>query len=62
MSVEEISDEFVTIVDEVYMQNGLSPSERTQKLRKCMEDVMKRKGLPIDMKFMEKATPGDCSR
>jgi hypothetical protein len=62
MSVQEISDEFFAIVNEVYQPQDLSPSKRTQKLRKCMEDVMERKGLPIDMKFAEKPKPGDCAR
>jgi hypothetical protein len=62
MSVEETSDEFFTIVEEVYQPQDLSPSERTQRLRKCMEDVMERKGLPIDMQLVEKAKPGDCAR
>jgi hypothetical protein len=62
MSVEETSKEFFTIVEEVYQPQDLSPSERTQKLRECMEDVMERKGLPISMKLMEKAKPGDCAR
>ena len=62
MSVEELSDEFFTIVEEVYKPKHLSPSKRTQKLRKCMEDVMERKGLPIDMKYTENANPGHCAR
>jgi hypothetical protein len=62
MSVQEISDEFFTIVKEVYEPQNLSPSERTQKLRECMGHVMERKGLAIDMKFMEKPRPGDCTR
>jgi hypothetical protein len=62
MSVEEASDEFSTIVEEVYIPQDLSPSERTQKLRECMEDIMERKELPIGMKFMEKTEPGHCAR
>jgi hypothetical protein len=62
MSVQEISDEFSTIVEEVYQPKDLSPAERTQKLRECMEDVMERKGLPLNMKLMEKAQPGYCAR
>jgi hypothetical protein len=62
MSVEEASEEFSTIVEEVYIPQDLSPSERIQKLRECMEDIMERKGLPIDMKFMEKTEPGHCAR
>jgi hypothetical protein len=62
MSVQEVSDEFFTIVEEVYQPQNLSPSERTQKLRKCMENIMERKGLPINMKFADKPKPGDCAR
>jgi hypothetical protein len=62
MSVEETSKEFFTILEDVYQPQDLSPSERTHKLRGCMEDVMERKGLPINMKLMEKAKPGDCAR
>jgi hypothetical protein len=62
MSVEETSKEFFTILEEVYQPQDLSPSERTHKLRECMEDVMERKGLPINIKLMEKAKPGDCAR
>jgi hypothetical protein len=62
MSVQEISDEFFTIVQEVYQPQNLSPSERTQKLRGCMENVMKKKGFSIDTKFAEKSKPGDCAR
>jgi hypothetical protein len=62
MSVGEASEEFSTIVQEVYIPQDFSPSERTQKLRECMEDIMERKGLPIGMKFMEKTEPGHCAR
>jgi hypothetical protein len=62
MSVQEVSDEFFTVVKEVYQPQHLSPSERTQKLRECMEHVMERKGFPIDMKFAEKSKPGYCAR
>jgi len=62
MSVQETSDEFFTIVEEVYEPQHLSPSERTYKLRECMEDIIQRRGLPIDTKFMEKFKPGDCAR
>jgi hypothetical protein len=62
MSVEELSDEFFTIVEEVYKPKHLSSSKRTEKLRKCMEGVLERKGLPIDMKFTENAKPDHCAR
>jgi hypothetical protein len=62
MSVEELSDEFFTIVQEVYKPQRLSSSKRTEKLKRCMEDVLERKGLPIDMKFTEDAKPDRCAR
>jgi hypothetical protein len=52
MSVDEASDEFFTIVEEVYKPDYLTPSERTQKLRECMEAVMARKGLPAELNLM----------
>ena len=62
MSVEVASDEFFTIVEEVYKPDHLTPSERTQKLRECMEAVMTRKELPIDLKLMEGNQIERCQR
>jgi hypothetical protein len=62
MSVEEASDEFFTIVEEVYKPDDLSPSARTQKLRECMEAVMARRGLPIDLKLMKGHETDRCKR
>lgn len=62
MSVDEASDEFSTIVEQVYQPQDLSPSERIQKLRDCMEGVMGRKGIPIDTKLADEAEPGHCAR
>jgi hypothetical protein len=62
MSVEEVSDEFFTIVEEVYKPHHFSASERTQKLKECMENLMERKGLPINLKLMETSNPGHCAR
>ena len=53
MSVEEASDEFFTIVERVYEPDQLTPSERTQKLRECMEAIMAKKELPVDLKLMK---------
>jgi hypothetical protein len=61
MSVEEASAEFYTIVEQVYNPHGLSPSERTGALRKCMEDMMKRKEFPLDLRLTEKIRPGASS-
>jgi hypothetical protein len=62
MSVEEASDEFFTIVEEVYKPDHLTPSERTQKLRKCIEAVMAKKELPVDLKLMEGNQTERCQR
>jgi hypothetical protein len=62
MSVEEASDEFFTIVEEVYKPDHLTPSERTQKLRECMEAVMARKGLSVALKLMDGNQIERCQR
>jgi hypothetical protein len=62
MSVDEASDEFFTIVEQVYKPDHLTPSERTQKLREYMESVMARKGLPVDLKLMESNQTDRCQR
>jgi hypothetical protein len=62
MSVEEASTEFSTIVEEVYESSHPSAVERTQKLRECMENLMKKKGLPVDLKLYEKTPAGRCTR
>jgi hypothetical protein len=61
MSVEEAADEFCTIIEQVYNPDGLAPSERTRRLRKCMEEVMERKGLPLDLPLTRKTRAGACS-
>jgi hypothetical protein len=62
MSVEEASDEFFTIVEEVYKPDHLTPSERTQKLRECVEAILSRKSLSLDTKLMEQNPTGSCQR
>jgi hypothetical protein len=61
MSVDEASEEFFTIVQEVYTPTNLAPAERTQKLRGCMEGLLKKKGLPVDLKLRGESPPGQCS-
>jgi hypothetical protein len=61
MSVEEASEEFCTIMERVYNPD-LAPSERTGRLRKCMEDIIERTGLPLDLPLTQKTlSPGACS-
>jgi xylose isomerase len=62
MSVEEVRSEFFTIADKVYQPHGRTPSERTRKLKECIEDFMERKGHPINMKLLEELEPGQCAR
>ena len=61
MSVEEASQEFYTIIEEVYKQDVLAPLERTNRLRRCMEDLLTRKGHPVDMKLMDDAWENNCA-
>jgi len=61
MSVDEASEEFFTIVQEVYTPKNLAPAERTQKLRKCMEGLLKKKGLPVDLKLRGEPPAGRCA-
>jgi len=62
LSVEEATDEFFTIIEEVYKRDDLSPSERTRKLRECVEAAMQKKGIPLDLMLMEEAPVGRCAR
>ena len=61
MSVDEASEEFFTIVQEVYTPKNLTPAERTQKLRECMERLLKKKGLPVDLKLRGETPAGQCA-
>lgn len=58
MSVEEASDEFFMICEKVYTDQGFTSSERTQQLRACIEDILRRKDLPHDLKLVEKVEEG----
>ncbi|KIM32458.1 hypothetical protein M408DRAFT_62927, partial [Serendipita vermifera MAFF 305830] len=60
MPVEEALDEFALICEKVYQVQDLEPAERTQRLRDCMEDMLKRNGLPLDLKLVEKSGEGRC--
>jgi hypothetical protein len=61
MSVNEASEEFFTIVQKVYTPKNLAPEERTQKLRECMEGLLTKKGLPVDLKLRGEAPAGQCA-
>jgi hypothetical protein len=61
MSVDEASEEFFTIIQEVYTPKNLAPAERTQKLRECMERLLKKKELPLDLKLRGETPAGQCA-
>ena len=50
MSVEDATEEFHGICNEVYV-DGLSATERTGRLRKAIEGLLTRRGLPVDLKL-----------
>jgi hypothetical protein len=50
MSVEDATEEFHRICNEVYVDR-LSATERTGRLRKAIEELLKRRGLPVDLKL-----------
>jgi hypothetical protein len=61
MSVDEASEEFFMIIQEVYTPKNLAPTERTQKLKECMEGLLKKKGLPVDLKLRGETPAGQCA-
>ena len=50
MSVEDAMEEFHKICNDVYVE-GLSATERTARLRKAIEELLKRRGFPVDIKL-----------
>lgn len=50
MSVKEVLREFHKIGSEVYT-GDLAPEIRTERLKGCIEDLLRRRGLPIDLKL-----------
>jgi hypothetical protein len=50
MNVKDALEEFNKICNEVYAVE-LGPKERTAALRKCTENLLERKGLPLDLKL-----------
>jgi hypothetical protein len=61
MSVDEASEEFFALVQEVYAPKNLAPTKRTEKLRGCMEELLKKKGFPVDLKLRGETTAGQCA-
>lgn len=62
MSVEEASEEFATIFEAVYKSVDILPLERSKILRKCVEDILKRKGYPMDLPLVDDTQKGGCAR
>jgi hypothetical protein len=48
MSVDEAMAEFAEISKNVYEIESMNPDIRSQRLRKCLEDLLERKGMPLD--------------
>ncbi|KIM21062.1 hypothetical protein M408DRAFT_112239 [Serendipita vermifera MAFF 305830] len=61
MSVEEALDEFSVISEQVYEPHSLTPSERTDRLRRCMEDVLTRREFPVHLKLSGEAQGEGCA-
>lgn len=59
MSVEEAIAEFSTIVYEVYAKD-LEPLDRTTRLKKCVESILVRRGLPLDLRMEGETQDGTC--
>jgi hypothetical protein len=50
MSVEDATEEFYRICNEIYV-DGLSAVERSARLRKTIEELLTRRGFPVDLKL-----------
>ncbi|KIM26690.1 hypothetical protein M408DRAFT_72343, partial [Serendipita vermifera MAFF 305830] len=61
MSTEEATEEFCTIIGKVFAPVDITPEERLKHLRMCLEDIMKKKGLPLDMKLADEAQTDSCA-
>jgi hypothetical protein len=51
MSVDEALDVFYDICETVYVDTTIDAAERSGRLRRYLEDTLRRKGLPIDLKI-----------
>lgn len=50
MTASDAAKELSKFCEQVYAP-GLSPEERTSTCRKCIEDLLKRRGLPEDLEM-----------
>lgn len=60
MSVDEVMQEFSKIVGQVYAK-GLEPTERTQRMRTCIESLLIQKGFPVDLRLEEQTQARRCA-
>ncbi len=60
MTVKDALEEFSKICNNVYAVD-LEPKDRTVALRNCIEDLLKKRGLPVDLK-MGKDKRGSLSK
>jgi len=52
METEDAIEEFVDIWQSVFADASLDPVTRAEKLETVMKDLMKRKGVPENQKFL----------
>jgi hypothetical protein len=48
MGVDEAMTEFADISKNVYEVESLSPAIRSQRLKECLENLLGKKGIPLD--------------
>lgn len=61
MSIKEATEAFYWICEEVYCQDNLKAAEKSGKLRSCIEELLVRKGHPIDLKLCGDQNVNDCA-
>ncbi|PVG02910.1 hypothetical protein CPB86DRAFT_859145 [Serendipita vermifera] len=61
MTVDEAIEEFREISKEVYEVEDLTPSARSQKLRECLENLLKKKDIPLDATLVGDRGENDCA-
>ncbi|KIM24754.1 hypothetical protein M408DRAFT_228837 [Serendipita vermifera MAFF 305830] len=61
MSVEEASEEFEDIIKHVFNPKKISSLQRTEALKKCTEDILRKKGLPVNLPLIEDKQAGCAS-
>lgn len=59
MSAEEALDEFRKIRASVYI-DGISATERTNRLKNSIEEMLVKRGLPVDLKLETQEAQTEC--